>query len=156
MTPITPPDCWLAGFVARWHSGHSAPWLARSGDTTGWHGARMAALALRIWPDASRSLIAACITHDLGEIAAGDVPADAKRRDETLRATLDRLEEAALDAMGLRFGLCAQDRRRLKFLDRLDAYLWAQHNAPSLLTRQDWVADRLRLEGMATELGVTL
>jgi hypothetical protein len=52
--------------------------------------------------------------------------------------------------------LSADDRRRLKFLDRLDAYLWAQHHAPHIMARQDWTADRLRLEGMATELGFAL
>jgi len=33
---------------------------------------------------------------------------------------------------------CSAHRDRLKYLDRLDAYLWAQHNAPHLLERVDW------------------
>lgn len=155
MTPIDPPDCWLAGFVARWHAGHSAPWLASSGDTVAAHGARMVSLALRLWPDASRNLIAACVTHDLGEIATGDAPTHAKA-DATLAGALDRLEDATLHAMGMHIPLSADDRRRLKFLDRLDAYLWAQHHAPALMGRNDWRADRKRLEDMATELGVAL
>jgi 5'-deoxynucleotidase YfbR-like HD superfamily hydrolase len=155
MTPIAPPICWLASCVARWHAGSSAPWLSRSGDTVAAHGARMAALALRIWPDASRSLIAACITHDLGEYAAGDAPAHAKR-DATLAATLDRIEGQALEAMGMAIPLHAPDARRLKFLDRLDAYLWAQHNAPQIIARDDWRADRDWLDSEARAIGVEL
>jgi len=136
MTP-TPPAAWYATLTSRWHAGDSAPWLAQSGDTVGAHGARMAVLARRLWRDASPELIWACIAHDLGEVATGDAPLAAKS-DPALKAALDRLEAAALADMGIDMPLSDLDKRRLKYLDRLDAYLWAQHNAPHLLERDDW------------------
>jgi hypothetical protein len=42
--------------------------------------------------------------------------------------------------------LSAQDRDRLKYLDRLDAYLWAQHHAPQIMDRADWREDRQWLD----------
>jgi len=134
---IGPTAAWYASLTPRWHAGDSAPWLARSGDTVGAHGARMAVMAKRIWPDASAALIWACIVHDLGEAVAGDAPMSAKS-DPTLKAALDRIEAQAMDDMGLDMPLSAQDRDRLKYLDRLDAYLWMQHHAPQLVEWDAW------------------
>lgn len=156
MSEFDIPACWHAGFTARWHAGESAPWLARSGDRVDGHGGRMAVLALHFWGgSASRDLIAACVTHDLGEIVTGDVPKGAKAN-VALREVLDAAEGAALDHMRLRINLIAFDQARLKFLDRLDAYLWAQHHAPQLMARQDWQADHAWLLAAAARLGVEL
>jgi len=142
---MTPPWAWYATFTPRWHAGDSAPWLSRTGDAVGWHGARMAILARLTWADASPALIWACIAHDLGEAAAGDAPVAAKA-DPTLAGALDRIEGAAIAAMGMDYPLSARDRDRLKYLDRLDAYLWMQHHAPHLADRDDWRRDRAWLD----------
>ena len=152
---INPPEAWLAGMVPRWHAGPSAPYLARSGDTNSAHSARMGVLALWFWPDASRALLVACLTHDLGEFDAGDVPYHAKQ-DATMRAVHERKEAEARERMRMEFPLHAPDERRLKFLDRLDPYLLAQIESPHLLERPDWRADREWLEQEAKELGVRL
>lgn len=147
------PEPWLACHVTRWHSGPSAPWLAHTQDRLHGHGGRMAVLALHVWgDDASRQLLAACILHDLGEYHVADVPAPAKA-DRTLRAALDRLEDMALYRMGLSYGLSADDDLRLKFLDRWDAYLWAQLHAPQILQRADWLAGLARLKRLALDAG---
>lgn len=156
MSDIDTPACWYAGCTARWHAGDSAPWLARSGDRVDGHSGRMAVLALHFWRDgASRDLLAACVTHDLGEIVTGDMPLGAKTN-PVLRGALASAEGAVLDGMGLRTPVSAADWRRLKFLDRLDAYLWAQHHAPQLMAREDWQAARVWLAGEALLLGVVL
>ncbi|WP_323041128.1 hypothetical protein [Gemmobacter sp.] len=156
MSEFDIPACWHAGFTARWHAGDSAPWLARSGDRVDGHGGRMAVLALHFWgSDASRDLLAACVTHDLGEIVTGDMPLGAKAN-PVLRGALAAAEGAALEGMGLRIPVSAADWRRLKFLDRLDAYLWAQHHAPQLMAREDWRAAHAALVAEAGALGVEL
>ena len=136
---IPSPEPWLATFVTRWHAGTSAPWLAHTMDRIGGHGGRMAVLALHFWPDASRDLLAACVTHDLGEYVAGDLPWSAKR--ELSEIILDEIQLAEwmfLKDMGISIDLTCADLLRLKFLDRLDAYLWAQHHAPQIMSREDW------------------
>lgn len=152
--PIRAPEAWFATFTNRWHAGDSAPWLAHLHDPVGWHGARMAVMAMTFWPD-SLVLIRACIAHDLGELRGGDAPVTAKT-DETLRGAHDRIEAQAITDMKMDHPLSARDRLRLKFLDRLDAYLWVQVRAPELLGRADWIADRATLMDMADELGVDL
>ena len=114
----------------------------------------MAILALHSWPDASRELLVACVVHDLGEAATGDVPWPAKRDCPELAGCLDVLEGRARVAMGMDgpWTLDMDDFRRLKFLDRLDAYLWVKHHAPHVLQRDDWKRDEDALEAMMAEV----
>jgi 5'-deoxynucleotidase YfbR-like HD superfamily hydrolase len=135
-------SAWLASFTRRWHANAD---LCHTVDPVSAHSCRMAILALDIWgADASRDLLVACLCHDMGEATTGDVPAPAKR-DPGLRAALIRLEDEALDDLGLSFSLSAEDADRLTFLDRLDAYKWAQHHAPHILDRAGWSAQRIWL-----------
>jgi hypothetical protein len=102
----------------------------------------MGILALHLWGGgASRDLLAACLAHDLGESVTGDIPWGAKQ-DYILRTLVADMEDKALAQMGMAFDLTADDARRLKYLDRLDAYLWAEHHRPDIVTRPDWVAAR--------------
>ena len=148
---IGPTAAWYATLTPRWHAGDSAPWLARSGDTVGAHGARMAVLAKRLWRDASPQLIWACIAHDLGEYMTGDAPMLAKQ-DATLKGALDRLEERAMHDMGIDMPMNELDSVRLKYLDRLDAYLWTGLHAPDLLETADWRAAKAWLDGQHVRL----
>lgn len=129
------PLPWLATFTRRWHAN---PELCHTIDPVGAHSGRMAVLALHLWGDgASRDLLAACLCHDLGEHMTGDVAWPAKQ-DAALGAALDRIEAESLDRMGMTYSLSAEDARRLKYLDRLDAYLWVQHHRPDVLDRDGW------------------
>ena len=142
---------WLATFTRRWHTN---PDLCHTVDPVGAHSARMGVLALQIWgAGASRDLLVACLCHDLGESVVGDMPATAKR-DPRLAGPLGIAEDRALAAMGLAFDLSADDARRLKFLDRLDAYHWAAHHAPHVLARDDWRASLAWLVSECDSLGV--
>ena len=134
MTLATPPQAWLATFTRRWHAN---PDMCHTIDPVSGHSARMGVLALKLWPDASRDLLVACLCHDLGEHMTGDVAWPAKQ-DPELGAALDRIEEASLKAMGLFYALPERDAKRLKYLDRLDAYLWTQHHRPDILSRDGW------------------
>jgi hypothetical protein len=129
------PTAWLATFTRRWHAN---PDLCHTVDPVGWHSGRMGVLALHIWGDGvSRDLLVACLCHDLGEHMTGDVAWPAKQ-DKALGEALDRIEEASLKAMGMAYSLTGDDARRLKYLDRLDAYLWVLHNQPAALERDGW------------------
>jgi hypothetical protein len=44
----------------------------------------------------------------------------------------------ALIGLGMAFGVSVIDAERLKYLDRIDAYLWAKHHAPHVLMRDGW------------------
>lgn len=137
MTP-KPPDAWLATFVRRWHAN---PDLCHTVDPIGAHSGRMAVLALHLFGDtASRELLVGCLCHDLGEYRTGDVAQPAKR-DPELRDALNRIERNAIVAMGMAYTLNEIDAKRLKYLDRLDAYLWALHHAPQIIDGKGWPED---------------
>lgn len=143
---------WRAGRTRRWHANAE---LEGSGDHTDGHSGRMAVLAICLFPDASAALYAAIAAHDLGEQGLGDVTADAKRADPVLKARLDFAEERSRQGMGLALPpLSADDARRLKFLDRLDAFLWMRLRAPWLEGHADWGRDRDWLRVSGAELGL--
>lgn len=149
-------DTWGHG-VMRWHACTSMT-LQRSGDCTDAHSARMARLALWLWPDASRDLLAAIVCHDVAEGGpggTGDVPGPSKEGfyAETIRARQMDVEDERgitrlMDAMS------GADATRLRFLDRLDAYRWAAAVAPWEMGDDDWPEARAELLVEADRHGV--
>lgn len=144
---------WLATFTRRWHAN---PDLAHTFDPVGAHSGRMGVLALHFWgAGASRELLVACLIHDLGESVTGDMPWAAKRACPEMAGMLDVLESRALSDMGFDHDIALDDYRRLKFLDRLDAYLWVKHHAPHVLSRDGWPEALAWLQREADDLGVS-
>ena len=139
-------DAYLAAMVRRWHVN---PHLNQSGQTLGHHGAAAAIIAHALWPG-DAELLWACIAHDLGEIATGDVPSPAKRANPELALMLVSIEAAALDAMGIRY----QPSDRLDLVDRLEAYLWMMHHAALQRLTPEWRKGLAWIEDMALEQGV--
>jgi 5'-deoxynucleotidase YfbR-like HD superfamily hydrolase len=109
----------------------------------------MAILALDLFRNPSRDLLAACVTHDLAESVTGDVPYDSPIKDHGI-------EDDILDNMGMAYTLDQYDAARLKFLDLLDSYLWARHHAPWLIDRKEWQDQREKILDLASELNVCL
>lgn len=153
--PVSPRpiigDIWEATFTRRWHR---HPHLADTGDTIAGHQGRVALLALVLFPSA-HALHRAAILHDMGEAAVGDVPNPVKQANPVLKAELDRIEGAAMAAMGLpAVDLDARERDMLTLCDKLDAALWAHHHRPSLMDEPGWKADWAVIQGLAWRLGV--
>ena len=137
--------------VRRWHTN---PHLSHTVDPVGYHGARMAVMAITFWPGNSE-LLEACITHDLGEYVSGDAPWLAKQY-PPLKDALDDVADAwsADNGLDMHLGLGVENAKRLKFLDRADAYLWMLHHARRLRNNADWVDQRQWLTYEAIYLGV--
>lgn len=121
-----------AGFVRRWHTN---PDLAHTVDRIDGHSARVARIILALHPDPSLHLIRAALVHDDGESVVGDVPATFKNAS----AMRDAEYLASVDLWGHWMQpLGDTDRAWLKFADRLDAYMWARHHAPHVMTGDGW------------------
>lgn len=149
-------DTWGHG-VMRWHACTSIT-LRRSGDCTDAHAARMARMALWLWPDASRDLLAAIVFHDVSEGGpggTGDVPGPSKRGayGSAIRER-HRVVEAERGIDRLMDATSGEDDTRLHFLDRLDAYRWAAAVAPWEMGDDDWLEARAWLLREAERLGV--
>jgi hypothetical protein len=116
------------------------------------HGGRVARIILKLWPDASRALLQWALVHDDGESVVGDVPCTTKGATvihEQERAALDRIWPEMPD-------LTPDEYDRLRFADRLDAYMWAQHHAPHTLTGDGWPECRCWIFAQAEALGVSV
>ena len=131
---------WLATFVKRWHT---HPVLCETHDAVAAHSGRMGVLALDFFgPDAG--LLAACLTHDLGEYVTGDAPFGSPCKD-------NNIENVFRDSIRMLY----PGGDRLKFLDLLDSYLWAQHHAPNVVKQPDWRKQLLTIIEMADSFGVS-
>lgn len=149
-------DTWSHG-VMRWHANPSIT-LQRSGDTTDAHAARMARMAIWLWPDASRELLAAIMFHDVAEGGpggTGDVPGPSKEG-AYAGAIVERQWEVEEERGIARLiaALSGEDAHRLYFLDRLDAYRWAASVAPWEMGDDDWLEARVELLVEADRHGV--
>jgi len=137
-----------AGLTTRWHTN---PWLAQTCDRIDGHQARVARIILALWPDASRELLIAALTHDDGEYITGDIPAT------FFKTYNQRAYEAAayITIWGDKFPrLPDGDADKLHFADKLDAYQWAYHHAPHIMGKPEWCEAWAHIEEMAAWLGV--
>jgi len=140
-----------ATMVKRWHTN---PHMSDTGDPVGYHSGRMAILALKLWPCAW-GLVGACLTHDLGEYSSGDIPWNAA---STIKMEADEVadEWSIKNRLANHIDIGPHLRMMLKFLDRLDSYLWARHHAPHILQEAAWQNQRDWLKSEADKLGVDL
>jgi len=141
--------------VARWHAN---PRMQARQDFTGQHSARMAALAMVMFPAYCKGdLILAIMQHDMGEIGPGDLSRPFKQANPDVRLIAKEAEQVAIDDMGMpKPDLSDLDERILSFVDSLDAYLWAAYVNPRILAEQGWPELRAYLMREAGFLGVTL
>ena len=146
----TAPKHWVAGLVRRWHNN---PDLSHYTDHTAAHSGRMAVIAVRIgWHD----ILAAIITHDAGEIDCGDMPYPVKKANPELASELSALELCSRFYMGIFVHTTKDQERRIKFLDKLDAYYFAMHYSPHLKDTVEWSDHENWLEIEADSLGVII
>ena len=137
-----------AGLTSRWHTN---PWLTHTTDRLDGHQGRVARLIIALWPDASRDLIIAALSHDDGESITGDIPyprgkTTEQQNDETAARITIWQRRAPM--------LSSQDEARLRFCDRLDAAMWMLHWAPQCKDREDWQDALTWIDHEATRLGV--
>ena len=131
--------------VNRWHQNASYA-LRNSGDNNAAHTGRMAYLCSRLHPNPTVALYEAILHHDAAEKMLGDLGYNVKvgAYGAAYKAEQDRLNAVH----GWASPATDMDARWLKYLDRLDAYLWAKSVDPSVLDTNEW---RLELNWLAAE-----
>ena len=138
-----------AGLTTRWHTN---PWLAQTCDRLDGHQGRVARLILALFPDASRDLLIAALTHDDGESVTGDIPATYQKSDK--RKVAEALARGEIWGLGFQL-LARYERERLRLADKLDAYMWAEHHAPAVvLDNPEWSEAWQEIVKLAVDLGV--
>ena len=143
---------WRASFTRRWHNN---PDLCDTVDPISGHQQRVALLLMLIYPDCSKALLAAAVTHDQGEAGACDCSYDVKNARPELRDMLADLEAIEMQAQRIpQWQLTDREARILKLCDWLDAWLWMRMHRPELETRPDWVRQRDLMIYTAQRLGL--
>ena len=144
-----------AGRVRRWHSNPDMSWTDDYNDA---HQGRVARLILFLNPKPSVFLLAEALTHDDGELRAGDMTRDTKNANPELRAMVRQVEKKGrfeiwgnIDDINER--LTPTEIKWLELCDKLDAHCWMLHKNPSLRKLSDWVKERSKILLIAEELG---
>lgn len=111
-----------AGVVARYHTAR----ILRP-ESVAEHSFNVANIVLCLTKGlASKELIAAALTHDMGEYLVGDIPAPVKRKlPPEVAETIEYMEDDAINDLhpDLFRILTEQEERTLKIADRLDGLL---------------------------------
>lgn len=125
-----------SGFVQRYHAN---PDMARFGQTLAAHQWGVAMLIRLLHPNPSAKLISAALTHDVGEMVAGDLALPFKQPHPALAEMHAAIEKDARDAItGFELALGADDKLWLKMCDALEAFLFTSFHAPALIAQPDW------------------
>lgn len=144
---------WRASFTHRWHKNYD---LCDTRDPVYGHQGRVALLVLGLFPNASRRLLIAAITHDQGECKAGDAPYDLKKEYPEYAEFLRTIEADEMYDQGLDYkpDLTPDETSALKMCDWLDSWLWMMRHARHLFARADWQAQLRETKRLAEKLGV--
>lgn len=143
---------WTAGFVRRWHTNTH---LCDTVDYDSGHQQRCCILLLLLWPNASRTSIIDTLTHDQGEIDAGDMAHPAKRKHPQIAELLQLVEDASIKEQGFSLGhITDQEYAQRKFVDFLDSYLWMLRHKPYLRRQKAWSDQKEQLLEQAQTLDV--
>lgn len=110
------------GNVLRWHT---FPGLRMQSVAAHSHGVAM--ICALVHPNPSTKLLLAALSHDLAEVATGDVPAHVKWDNKQLSLHLDNMERSWLGRRGLptEDQLDEDERRVLAFADMFELMLYA-------------------------------
>lgn len=130
MTGITNNDILrsrqLAGRVTRWHT-----WPMIHKPSNGEHCARMALIYVELFGLPRPEVLYYILTHDHGELLAGDTPYGAKRRVPELADAVNRAESQGRAMLGLlQVQLSDLEKRRVKVCDLLEMWetAWVEMN----------------------------
>ena len=143
----------LTGSVWRWHTYRA---MAHVRETVADHSRHMVELHHQLFGKPSEDMEFAILVHDAHEAFLGDLPAPAKAVYRNLSVAYDKAAILIDVRNGWSVRLPIVDVSRLKFLDRLSAYLMVQRHAPAELDRGEWQDAREWLESMAQTLGADI
>jgi hypothetical protein len=139
------------GDVKRWHA-HQNPKLRDAGDTIHMHSLRCCLLLMRLNPDFTKDMLAACIMHDAAETITGDIPYGAKQGGR-LAQSLAWAESIANTELETPLA-DRKSREWIKLVDRIDPYLIALQHAPKELECDEWAWAFNDIYNAAKSLGV--
>ena len=132
---------WRSGQVMRWHQN---PEIAVYQQNNAAHQWGCVALLLHLHPDPSIALIRFMITHDVGELDAGDMAGPAKRSRPAFMKIHEALETECRHKTlgphlaGSEHSLNDEELQWSVMIDRLEAFLFVSMHRPDRLNCDGW------------------
>lgn len=140
------------GKVVRYHAN---PHLSVYGQTVADHAWGCAMLIHMLHPNPTKELLATALLHDAGERWAGDLPYPVKVIAPEMAERHSFVEKALAGQNGVpEYHITKRDAKWLKFVDRLEAFLFVKMRRPDLAMGEDWQDNNDAVMEMAEELGV--
>ncbi|WP_406736944.1 HD domain-containing protein [Thioclava sp. GXIMD4215] len=127
-----------SGYVQRWHTNADLAHIAETNSSHQW-AATMIALALD--PQASRATILAVLTHDVGEMWAGDLPYDFKRDNPDIASRHAIFEVEQRNAALAPLCIEGPDLNLVGIADRVAAVLHVAQFRPDIMGNSKWARD---------------
>lgn len=144
---------WKAHRVVRFHT---HPILSRFSQTNADHAHGVASTIGLLNKDASANLLLAAIWHDAGEAFVGDLPYAFKHENADLAKQHRAIEAKHRNEITMPIALTDDERKWIKFADRLEALFFAATYAPAIVAQPEWVEMRQGILIMASDLGASV
>ena len=140
---MTPEQIVEAAHVARWHTNPQA-----RPEALGVHQWVVTKLLCHYWPQSSRAAILYALDHDTHELLTGDISPISKEKYPGLDAEMSDAAQSASQELGtpLDTDISAEDAARVKFCDKLAAYIHIEMFTPWRLDLDEWKAARRWLD----------
>lgn len=140
MKPTDTLKLYRSGMVQRYHQN---PETARLGQTNAAHQWGCAALLLSLHPAVPQGLLTFVLTHDVGELDAGDLSGPFKRANPDFAERHEAIEtmhrhETLGHHKSVEFTLTTRDLLWWKLVDRLEACLFTLTHLPHVAARRKW------------------
>lgn len=152
---MKPFKFYRSGLVRRWHQN---PEMSQFGQNNAAHQWGVVTLVLIMFPNASRELIIAAHTHDVGELDAGDLASPKKELYPEVYEQLQGVEELSrLETLGKNIFhsayLSDMEKGRLHLCDKLEAALFMLTFNPQSIKNDRWDKQFENMRKMSVRLG---
>ena len=75
-------------------------------------------------PNCSKNLLLKALTHDCAELEIGDIPANVKWANKSIKEATDLLEEQLEDEWGINYDITEEEAKLLKICDSLEGMIF--------------------------------
>lgn len=124
-----------SGMSKRWHNNAD---MCNCADDLSQHQWSVAMIVMYLEPNFTKRLLVEALTHDVGEVIAGDLSYDFKINNPEVAKLHKIAEEKAKDKIFVGERLTNREVDVLKFSDWISSLWWVALHKPALLSRHDW------------------
>lgn len=132
-----------SGHVRRWHQ---HPIMSKHAENLAEHQWKVAMFTLWLDPDVSRAELIDALTHDVGELGAGDLAPSTKSQIQHEHAEIEARSRHEM------VRICVMDTSARELADKLAAWDFMMRNEPSLRRTDEWIVAVMYIQCVGTSI----